>query len=288
MEELTRQLTDELPKDYYYSDVKNRFQPLDLIAFSGSDIVSEAIKIIQEFKLGNGTFSHVGIVVDSEILPDIQELIPGRLYVWESTMTYPLPIDGLDNVTPDVFGNPRFGVQIRDLEEVVSTYTSDGTSRVAVCPLIDNPWFKKESDIPLQYQLRRQKIINVVRVVCQRVIDKTYDFNCFSLLGAMFPFFRTYRKYIDIVSIAGRTILKFVGLVDDEYEGVEGWLFCSELVAEIYQEVGIIGKDKNPKDVVPIDFFGVDQDGIPHLVEKPIYILPDPEENETVGQFNIE
>ena len=47
--------------------------------------------------------------------------------------------------------------------------------------------------------------------------------------------------------------------------------FCSELVARVYQKLGIIDQNLDPEDVTPVDFLGYDQDGIPKLVKDPVY-----------------
>ena len=107
-----------------YDAIKNKIRPLDLIAFRGGDIISDLIATLESHEVGIGAFSHVGMVVTSEILPSCMVngkefyLAPDRVYVFESTFTYDIPhiTDGVPDVTT---GHGEFGVQLRDLEDVI-------------------------------------------------------------------------------------------------------------------------------------------------------------------------
>jgi hypothetical protein len=48
--------------------------------------------------------------------------------------------------------------------------------------------------------------------------------------------------------------------------------FCSELVANIYIAVNIIPSGINSKDIVPMDFFLYDKNGIPCILSDVIFI----------------
>ena len=50
-----------------YKNISTEFQPLDLILFSGTDFVSNGIKFIEKIANGQGDFSHVGLLINSEI-----------------------------------------------------------------------------------------------------------------------------------------------------------------------------------------------------------------------------
>ena len=123
-----------------YDEIENKLQPLDLLMFRGGDFVSASIRYLEEKMLGNGSFSHVGIVVTRELMPWLKVLEYGEKYVWESTMS--IPIGGFVEDVPDVeSGKGRFGVQIRVLEDVVESYTNtESGALVAWVPLKDNPW----------------------------------------------------------------------------------------------------------------------------------------------------
>jgi hypothetical protein len=63
-------------------------------------------------------------------------------------------------------------------------------------------------------------------------------------------------------------------LLGAKERGPPGWQFCSELITRVYQSYDIIPQKFNPEDVVPMDFFGFDKDGIPKICFDPIYINP--------------
>ncbi len=140
---------------FSYEEYKHNLLPFDLILFKGTDCVSKTIQRVQRKKLGipnsDDAFSHVGIVVTSDILEIPKGLVrqsefreshfvkqlseksgnqrsvdtmtsqlllkPGEKYVWESTMSGPLA-DGVRNVNHKSF----LGVQLRNLDEVIREY----------------------------------------------------------------------------------------------------------------------------------------------------------------------
>ena len=89
----------------------------------------------------------------------------------------------------------------------------------------------------------------------------TYDANCWSLLSSIIPFLRPKRDHIE------------------QFLNTDDWLFCSELVAEIYVKLGIFPDTVDPKNVVPMDFIGYDLDHVdsggiaPNKFEQPKEIL---------------
>jgi len=68
-------------------------QPLDVILFRGVDAVSHAICFFEGKVFGHGDFSHAGVAVTREVL-DLPFLEPGRVYVWESTLSAPAGLYG--------------------------------------------------------------------------------------------------------------------------------------------------------------------------------------------------
>src|SRR5665647_2948091 len=69
-----------------YKEISKDFSPFDAVFFSGSDTVSQFIKIAEHF--GNSQdapFSHIGMLINSEIFPELDILVPGAWYVFEST-----------------------------------------------------------------------------------------------------------------------------------------------------------------------------------------------------------
>ena len=223
---------------------EERPRPLDLILFKGGDLVSDAIRFLEgrclrhtsRIKLEEGvrSFSHVGLVVTREILDD-ERLERDKLYVWESTMSGPLS-DGVKNVNGESF----LGVQIRDLDKVVNAYLSDEDAKIAFASLKD----------PVNCEALRHRFTRFVR----KHDGTRYDANFASLFGSIFPALRPLRNLTEKVF---RT---------------QKWLFCSELAALTYKKMGIFPSDCDPRDCVPMDFLGFDEDRLPIVVKEPIYI----------------
>jgi hypothetical protein len=116
-----------------WDDLVKLITPLDLVLFSGSDLVSTFIQKIEKQRLPIHEISHVGIVVCSSIFPKIEKLEPNQWYVWESTSSLRLP--GFENEVLDINGKQKLGVQIRNLKDVIQNY--NGT--VYLGKLINNP-----------------------------------------------------------------------------------------------------------------------------------------------------
>src|SRR6056297_2929884 len=120
--------------------VYDQIQPLDLLQFRGKDFLSDTIRFAQEWMLGDGTFSHSGIVVNKDLMPWLKKLQPNKLYVLESTMSYSL--FGMTDGVPDAIRNKGvFGVQIRLLDEVLEAYINlKEDSFIAWYPLETQVW----------------------------------------------------------------------------------------------------------------------------------------------------
>lgn len=253
-----------------YADAAKNFQPLDLILFRGSDFVSDTIRLFEAAELKNGQFSHSGVLVNSEILPSVPQLTPGRWYVWESTASATSGI--LEKFTTDVpnalTGKGKFGVQIRDFEEVVSAYLQSSGAAVAWCPLKSNPWTRLPNENDVVYADRKAELIQDVRDVFVEYGTRTYDANCLDLFASLLPCLRKPRDKFRAFLVGERKILSSVDLKLDPL----GWIFCSQLVTLIYQEVGVISGSINPLNVVPVDFLG--NAGIPRLPERIVYLQP--------------
>lgn len=244
-----------------YKTIASQIRPFDLIAFRGGDVISDLIEAMQKYELGTGTFSHVGMAVTSELLPSclvdgkLFVLVPGKVYIMESTFTYNVP--GFTESAPDVTtGKGFFGVQLRDLEQVIPIYITNEKTKVAWCSLIDNPWDSQSKE---ELSEKFQKVFDEFN-------HRFYEMDFLSLLAAMFPSLRLIRNMKDKLT---RKLFKLLGKY---HLSDSGWQFCSELVATIYQTFGILPENFDPKDVLPIDFFGYDNDGIPALVKTPIFI----------------
>jgi hypothetical protein len=232
-----------------FSEIKDTLRPLDLVFFSGSEIISSVIKGLQymhllpsaeEIDVCRGEFSHVGMVVTSAVL-DHPSVIPGEVYIWESVMSGLLCQDGQTNIS-----GATFGVQLRDLGEVCKNYLSSPKSRIAIGRLGESFCsFRNDSEMKVKFTR-----------IFDRINGTTYDANPISLLASLYSPLRRLRKYSEI-------ILK-----------TEEFLFCSELVAVVFSAMGILDDSINPKNVVPMDFLGCDTDGeILCVVGELVYIV---------------
>jgi len=233
-----------------YKDIKNQIKPLDLVVFRGGEFVSTGIRILEELQVGNADWTHVGLVIDTSILPTIPNGKPDKLYVLESTMSGKLSGDKLC----DVEGNGVFGVQIRDMEKLVKAYNASGNTLVGWCRLKNNPCERRSDESFDDYEDRMSNIRKDFSEIYERYGHRSYDYNLISLASSLFPQFRCIRK-------------KWINTNDK--------LFCSELVALVYCKLGILDEEKfNPADVVPVDFTsGLDNDGIVPFHKLPPKIL---------------
>ena len=231
-----------------YSDLKNHIKPFDLIAFRGGDVISDLIAILEKYEVGADTFTHVGIVVTSEILPN-QNLDPDKLYILESTFAYQIPLI-YDNKPDVITGRGHFGVILRDLEEIINWYICNDKTKVAWCKLLNNPVINND-------------LITKFEQFFDSYHNRTYDMDLLGLFGAIFPQIRGLRDLQD--KLLNKMFKRIKG------KDFPAWQFCSELVANAYQLIGVIDQKFDSKNVLPIDFFGYDRDGIPKLVCEPIY-----------------
>lgn len=223
-----------------YDEVKNQIKPLDLLVFKGDDFVSDVISILE--KRGHhyakgGDFTHAGMVVSSEVLnePLLQE---GKLYILESTVSGRLG-SGVNNI----YGKSFLGVQIRDLEEVVNAYDKPNDTAIAWCPLISD--------------LNYVEVKPLMTEVYHTINGLMWDANCYSLCSALYPCLRPCRSCVE------------------KSLHTEKWLFCSEMVATVYQRLGVLPPNVCPKDVLPADlaYPNEDTDKMPKIIREVVNII---------------
>jgi len=235
----------KVKKGDLFRSIKGKMRPLDLLLFKGDDFVSGLISKLE--RRGNakshaGDFTHAGIVVNSDIL-DEPLLEPGKLYILESTIS-----GKLGSGVPDIHGRSFLGIQIRDLEVLISAYDHPNSTSIAWCPLVNNPI---EGNLPLIKQ-NFSKVYHEINGIM-------WDANCWSLLSALYPWMRPCRGCIES---SVRT---------------KNWLFCSEMVATVYKYIGIYPDYVDPKDVVPADFIypQEDTDRMPVIIREITYVTSD-------------
>lgn len=225
-----------------YADIRNTLESFDLVFFKGGDFYSDIIRFAQgsrksRFKnLKSNSFSHVGIVIKPEVLPELG-LDKNKIYIWESTLTHSVLGDGI----PNIKGKFHLGVQLRDLDKVIPAYNSSPKSRIAFAPLDKHARSTLNSE---NFQSLFQRLDGIV-----------YDSNITSLTGAQYKCCRPARKLTESIF------------------NTNNWLFCSELVATVYKNIGLFPSTLNVSNVIPTDFLGTDTDyEVPVVIEEPIYI----------------
>lgn len=213
-------------------------QPLDLLVFKGGDLIADVISIGQFLANGGANslrVNHVGIVMNSEWCP-VAKINPGELYIWESTLA--------DDIVDAETGKKRLGVQFRPLNSAISAYKANG--KVGVCKLLNRP--ELTDDL-------KDRICEIYKTYN----GQQYTMNPLDLLGAVFPSLRPARD-------------KTIEYLEDRQVHVDHWMFCSEFVATVYRDLGILPQDTIPKNVVPSDFISKDIDGMPRVVSDPEWL----------------
>ncbi|MEO0236738.1 MAG: hypothetical protein ABIN35_00700 [candidate division WOR-3 bacterium] len=230
----------KIKRGQLYETVKSQMRPLDLLVFRGDDFVSGLISILEKRGYKNakgGNFTHVGMIVTRDILDD-PTMEPNKLYILESVISGRLGY----NVT-DIHGRSFLGVQIRDLDQLIDAYDRPNQTSIGWCPLLNNPF--------LNPQINRDQLKQQFTEIYQRINGVMWDANCWSLCSAIYPCCRPCRSCIE------QTL------------HTQDWLFCSEMVALVYQHLNILPSTVNPKDVLPADLVypNEDTDQMPLIIQ---------------------
>lgn len=252
-------------------------RPLDLLVFRGTEVFSKAIRVLETAVTGSGEISHVELCITREWCPSIGPLkVSSRgavdgdrtLLSWGSTASGPLN-DGVMNAET---GKSKFGVQVRVLYDLVANYLKAPGGNVGVCRLHDNPTNQRPGEPLVDYTARKVGLIATLQKAYADYNGATYNANMLALLSALFPQLRC-------VNNASAPLLA-------SFLNSNKWLFCSEFVATVYIDIGVItdatdgvedGKTLNPSNVIPVDFIGfdTDSDGIRRSIcDKPVWVKP--------------
>lgn len=236
-----------------YEKYKSKIRPFDIILFSGDDFISDLIKYMEKHRMEKiepssippGSFSHSGMIVTSEIL-DHPHVHPGKLYILESTMS-----GRLGGGVYDIEGRSVFGVQLRDFDQVLSTYDVSDHTAVAHVRLANNPLDNPEIVSPKKR----------FSLAFEKFKGRPYDLQLLDQIASVFPSLRFLRD-----------------LIDDKTKNDQ--VFCSQLVADIYIWMGLLSTSINSKDITPMDFAGFatrkSNTKIPvELLDEPVYIVSD-------------
>lgn len=259
-----------------FQDIEFMIKPFDLIAFRGGDLVSDTIAKLEEQHNGDGYFTHVGIVVTSDVL-DVLDSNDDNLYIFESTCSYSIPL--VQKGVPDILtGKGVLGVQLRKLKDVIPTYIENEKTKIAWCSLKNNPYAKKYSESSNCLVSRRKELKKIFSNFFSLYHGRLYEIDLFSLFSSLFSPFRIIR---DIKDSAIENFMSLLGKNGDR--SPSGWQFCSELVANVYLTLGIFDTSVNPKNIVPMDFFGSNS-----KISLPVYIKDWDIEGDKKYKYKIE
>ncbi len=241
------------------TSIYSKIRPLDLIFFGGEqDAVSNFIRFSEKVFFGKGDFSHVGIVINKQFLPNLKlkETFKeeNTLYIWESSASSTNKLISKDGVLDAETGKGIIGVQIRDLKKVI-----EGNNKLGVKlfwgRLINNPIDKLPEESKDTYEIRLNKIKSILNQTHVQYFQRSYEFNICRLMGAFFTCSSCCRSECCI----GKR-----------------WMFCSELVTIIYKRLGILSNEWNPETTLPQELANPEFSDLPKgelpVVEYPIEI----------------
>lgn len=229
-----------------YDKIMNKIMPLDLILFKGNSFFSNIIMDIEKEEFGNGNWSHCGIVVTTDILP-IKNGVVGEKYIWESIVPM-LPTDVKNYETNKFYG----GLQIRKLSDVIDKENGGNKTKVGWCILKKNPTIMKIDDCDVSYMIKQNILKQTLNSIYNNFNLKSgYEFDFFRSIGSLIP---------SLELVANKPI------------NIRHKFFCSEFVAYVYEQLGIINKKFIPGDFAPVTFLGYNNIHLKSVVNKPIII----------------
>jgi hypothetical protein len=233
-------------KEKTFNELKSVIKPFDLICFRGSDIVSDLISEIEKYTFKNGDFTHVGMVITTDIIT-FNNGIPGKLYVWESTLSGPIGGEPDDIET----NSWKFGVQIRDLEEVIQNYITNNITKVGWCRLMNNPIDMLSIETKDEYDKRISILKSNVQEFHTKYEHCLYDFKILTMIKTIFP------------SIDNNLLLRKIFTSNN-------LIFCSELVCALYEVINIISKTVDPSEIAPVELIQSSYRILEKIVDDPI------------------
>lgn len=235
--EVTKQLMSASiydPSILYYEEAIKEMRPLDLLFFSGSELVSGWIRDLSKLTRHEGEWSHCGIIVNKKIIPSLNVSDSDEtLYVWESTISSTYDIISAEHTLDAETGKPFFGVQIRKLANVIKGDLTTKSSVVGWAKLIDNPIDKKENETIIEYSRRYAGLQSTMVDLHKKYNHRDYQMNILRLCATMIP--------QSWPSLKGKLCFG------------RKWIFCSQLVAIIFKTLGIYPETIKPALVIPED-----------------------------------
>ena len=172
----------------------SKFAPFDMVFFSRDrdDPVTHTIQVLSKkyFKVRNRIiWSHVGILLPARLFPNLITPVTGvgvdvgvgvgvgadNLLIWESTLSSDnVLLNPLENV-PDVFGQYKFGVQLRDFESVLAACDNNNIS-IGYVRLCD--------EIAARLLADEVSLRTVLTNIYTKYSNHSYEYNPLYLAGA--------------------------------------------------------------------------------------------------------
>lgn len=227
-------------------------KPLDCIFFHGTEFISRMIIKMEEMTLGAGEWSHVGIVINKEMMPSLN-VKDNDLYLWESTISSKNKLITECPTLDAESGKPVFGVQIRKLKDVIDNNIRLGV-KVGWGRLRDNPVERKYDET--NFDARICALKNILDRIHKENYHRPYAKNICRLFSAMFTCSSCCRK--------------------DWCLG-ENWRFCSQFIVIIYKSIGVLSDEFDPEIVVPQDIATpeMSDEHIPKILDDVVILTSD-------------
>lgn len=249
-----------------YSEIRASLKTYDIIGFRGGDFVADTISNLEKKYTSENYITHVGMIIRAcDMLPASPLFHIDKIYILESTAS-----GAADNIlaqfvgtVPSVIdGKGHLGVQLRDMDVLVPQYDAPEKTRLL--------W------LPLKDEIRIAPNPATIQAILNKYLGIFYDASPIDLAAAVNPHMRKFRDNCLFKSLRDCFCGCFCGTRPSE------WMFCSELVAQIYVNIGIFGHNVNPSDVLPVDFLPrdatttMDADGkVPQIFNTPVQFHKD-------------
>ena len=247
-----------------WGTIRDHVKSFDMIGFHGGDGVSSFIGWWQAkmaSHVGGDKITHTGVIIRGEDFPEDHVMYrPGQIYCWESTMSGPLAFDKVKNVdgskchfyklcsyckcpvpsVPHRFG--FLGTQFRDMGQLTIRYDANPSAKLIWCRLNEENRKKVDDFLAGDGTLTKgERLLQMMDEWNGRSYNSTCC--CIDLYAAMFPCCRWLQN-----AYAWCCPIRV---------GNNGAQFCSEFVANLYKEMGILHQDLIAKRVVPADYMTI-------------------------------
>ena len=205
-----------------WSEVRSQLKTLDMIQFRGWDWISRGMVRVEQRALGaeGGCYTHVALVMHGTDFPKTSRFHSDtKVYVFECT-------DPKEDSVTNISGKKFSGVQLRDLDAIIPNYDCSEDTELA--------WMRMHDEVrPFVDPEDLERVV-------ERYVDRKFDWNPLDLFGALYGSLRPWRSLFGRIYSSER-------------------LFCSQLVALVLRDLGVLASDIEPLDVLPSDFRSPDQ-----------------------------